>query len=130
VRINAYITDEKLEAEDINLDLIFNAKNTNTLDLWCFDEEDIVVDITGAEIYFMVKDKPSDLDASAKLNKKITTLTNPTSGNTLITVTSTECTSLLGNYIYQIKIKLLTGEFKNLKEGNILFKQTIVIRES
>ena len=130
MRINAYITDFNLEAGELNLDLIFNAKNTNTIDLWCFDEEDIVVDITGAEIYFMVKDKPSDLDAAAKINKKITTLTNPTSGNTLITVTATECTSLLGNYIYQLKIKLVTGEFINLKEGNILFKQTIIIRES
>jgi hypothetical protein len=130
VRINSYITDEKLEAEDINLNLIFNAKNTNTIDLWCFDEEDIVVDITGATVFFTVKEKPTDSDTSAVLKKDVTVLTNPTSGNTLITTTPTDSASLLGNYLYSIKIKLVTGEIYNLKEGNICFRKTITERTS
>jgi hypothetical protein len=130
VRINSYITDYKLYAEDINLDLIFFAKNTNVIDLWCYDEDDTVVDITGATVFFTVKEKPTDLDTAAVLKKDVTTLTNPTSGNTLITTTPTDSASLLGNYLYSIKIKMFTGEIYNLKEGNICFKKAITERTS
>lgn len=128
--INTHITYEKLYADDIKLDLIFRAKNTNIIDLWCYDEDDVAVDITGATVFLTIKNKPSDSDDDAVLKKDVTSLTNPTSGNTLITITATDCASLLGNYLYSIKIKMSTGEIYTLTEGNILFRKEITERIS
>jgi hypothetical protein len=77
----------------------------------------------------MVKVTPSTEDASATLNKKITTLTDPTNGNAEIELTATETASLLGNYLYQIKIKY-DSKFYTIAEGNLCFMQSIITRES
>jgi len=130
MRLNTYITYKKLYADNIERDLILRAKNTNTLDLWCYDELDAVVDITGATVFFTVKNKPSDTDNDAVLKKDVTSLTNPTGGNTIITLTATDCASLLGNYLYSIKIKMATGEFYTLAEGNVVFRKEITERTS
>lgn len=130
MRLNTYITYKKLYVDNVKFDLICNAKNTNTIDLWCYNELDSVVDITGATVFFTVKNKPSDSDNDAVLKKDITSLTDPTGGNTLITLTATDCNSLLGNYLYSIKIKMSTGEIYTLAEGNILFRKEITERTS
>ena len=129
MRLDLFITQETLYAKNIQRDLICRAKNENVLDCYFFDADDIIIDITGSEIYFMVKDTPSTLDASAILNKKITSLTNPTAGEAEIELTATETASLLGNYIYQIKIKY-DSKFYTVAEGNICFQQSIITRES
>ena len=127
--LNLYLTQETLYATDIKQDLTLRAKNENVLDCYFFNEDDLLVDITDSEIYFMVKDTPSTEDASAVLNKKITSLTNPTGGEAEITLTSTDTSSLLGNYIYQIKIKY-DSKFYTVAEGNICFQKSIITRES
>jgi hypothetical protein len=129
MRLNLYITQETLYAKDIQQDLILRAKNVNILDCFFYDEDDVIVDITGDEVYFMVKDTPSQLDADAKINKKITSLTDPTAGEAEIELTTTDTASLLGNYLYQIKIKHAT-KFYTVAEGNVVFMQSIITRES
>jgi len=127
--LNLFITQETLLEKNIKRDLILRAKNNNLLDCYFYNEDDAIVDITGSEIYFMVKDTPSTEDASALLNKKITTIPEAMNGNAQIELTSAETTSLLGNYIYQIKIKY-DSKFYTLAEGNLCFMQSIIARES
>jgi len=129
MRLNLFITQKTLYAKNIKQDLVLRAKNTNVIECYFYDEDDVLIDITGSEIYFMIKDNPSQEDAFAKLNKKITSLTEPTNGNTQIELTSAETASLLGNYLYQIKIKY-DSKFYTIAEGNLCFMQSIITRES
>lgn len=129
MKLYLYITQEKLYEEDIQRDLILRAKNTNIIDCFFFDEDDALIDITGSELYFMVKATPSTEDASATLNKKITSFTDPMNGEAEIELTSSDTSSLLGNYIYQIKIKY-DSKWYTLAEGNITFQKSIITRET
>ena len=126
MRLNLYLKSEK--EITIKQDLILRAKNTNIINCYFYDEDDALINITDSEIYFMVKTTPSIEDASAILNKKITTFTDPTNGNTEIELTSLETEDLIGNYIYQLKIKYI-NKFYTIAEGNICFKQSIIARE-
>lgn len=127
--LNLYLTQETLYPKETKQDLILRAKNNTTINCYFYDEDDLLVDITGSEIYFMVKDTPSQVDNDAKLNKKITSFTNPTSGEAEIELTSSDTISLLGNYIYQIKIKY-SSKWYTVAEGNICFQQSIITRET
>ena len=127
--LNLFLTQETLYPKEIKQDLTLRAKNNNTLDLWFFDEDDVVVNIAGSEIYFMVKDNPSQSDDDAKINKKITDLTDPTNGNAQIELSSSDTASLLNSYVYQIKIKY-SSKWYTVSEGNITFKQNIITRET
>jgi hypothetical protein len=127
--LNLYITQETLYGKNIKQDLTLRAKNENIIDCYFYDEDDALIDITGSEFYFMVKATPSTEDGSATLNKKITSLTDPMNGEAEIELTSTDTSSLLGNYLYQIKIKY-NSKFYTVREGNICFMQSIITRES
>lgn len=129
MRLNFYLTYKKLDTINIQKDLVLRAAASNILDCYFYDEDDCLIDITGAEIYFMVKSTPSTADASASLNKKVTTLTLPLNGNTEIELTSTDTALLLGNYIWQMKIKL-NSKWYMVGEGNISFQKSIITRES
>jgi hypothetical protein len=129
MRLNVWITYKTEEDKNQQIDLVMRAKNTNILDLYFYDENDALINITGSEVYFMIKNKPSDLDANAVVNKKITSLTSPMNGNTTIELTSTDTASLIGNYIYQLKI-FYSSKWYTIAEGNITFMQSIITRES
>lgn len=129
MRLNLYITYKKLLEIDIKKDLVLRAKATNVLDVYFYDEDDALINITGSELYFMIKATPSTVDASAVINKKITSFTDPMNGNTEIELTSTDTSSLLGNYIYQMKIKY-DSKWYTVSEGNITFLQSIITRET
>jgi hypothetical protein len=124
------ITDLAAEPTVVNDDLIFRARNTNVISLICEDEELQRVDISSSTVFFTVKPTISTADASATLKKDVTSHTSPTAGETEITLTSTDTSSLSGNYIYSIKIKLSTGLIYTLAEGTILFSQELATRES
>ncbi len=130
MKITTYITAEALEPIVQNIDLILRAKNTNTINLLVRDEEEQGVDITESTVFFTVKVTTSTTDANASLKKDVTSHTFPTSGETDITLTSTDTSSLLGNYIYSIKIKLSTGKIYTLTEGTITFQQELATRET
>jgi hypothetical protein len=129
MRLNLYITQSTLIEKAIQRDLILRAKNSESIECYFYDEDDMVIDITGSELYFMVKATPSTADISAALDKKITSLTEPLNGNANIDLTNSETSALLGNYIYQIKIKY-DSKFYTIAEGNICFQQNIITRET
>lgn len=130
MKIFCILSDETLEEAVKNIDLICRAKNTNIVNLLVRNEEDESVDITGSTVFFTVKTTTSITDANASLKKDVTSHTFPTSGETDIELTSTDTSSLLGCYIYDIKIKLSTGKIYTLAEGTIVFQLSLSTRES
>lgn len=124
--LNVYITYKKLYSESILQDLIFQSNSLNTIDLFCFDEDDLIVDITDATVTFIVKENPTDKDSDAVINKIVTNLTYPTNGNTLIEIEKIECEDLIGNYVYELRIALVeSGHEYILKQGNICFQRSL-----
>lgn len=130
MKIFLEITDEEIKLIDINKDLILRAKNTNVLDCFFINELGTVVDITGAKIFFTVKNKSSDDDDHAVLKKDVTTLTDPQNGEAIIELTASDTATLLGNYLYSIKIKLSTGKIYSVAEGIVCFQKELATRES
>jgi hypothetical protein len=114
---------------DITQELILRAKNTNKLIAYFLDEDESLVDITGDTVFFTVKNLPSDTDESAVLKKTITSLTDALNGMTEIVLSATDTESLLGNYIFDVKIKHGT-EFYTVAEGVVCFRKSITIRKS
>lgn len=124
------ISNEELKSVDINKDLTLRAKNTNVLDCFFISELGTIVNITGALIFFTVKNKTSDTDITAVLKKDISILTDPTNGEAIIELTASETATLIGNYLYSIKIKLSTGKIYSVAEGTICFQKELSTRES
>jgi len=129
MRLDLFITYSNETQIETNIDLVLNARSSATIDCWFFDEDGLLVDIQNSELYFMVKPTPSTADASPTLNKKITSFLDAANGNALIELTSTETASLVGSYIYQIKIKY-ASKWYMLAEGAVTFKSSIIVRES
>jgi len=131
MRINTYITYKKSYEEDKQVDLLFRSNALNIINIYCYDEDDLLVDISGAAVTFLVKSNPTDKDDDAIINKTITDLTNPACGNTLIEVEKLETENLVGNYIYELRIALAeSGNEYILNQGNICFMRSIYGIES
>lgn len=121
-----YITYQKKLEINLKQDLILQSNAINIFDLYCVDEDDIAVDITGATVILIVKVNPTDTDATAVINKEITDLTNPNSGNTLITIEKEDCEDLVGNYVYELRVSMAESGYEYiLKQGNLTFQKSI-----
>jgi len=66
-----------------------------------FKKDGVATDITGWTVYMTVKKNMEDLDASAVIDKKITSHSDATNGQTQIELESTD-TDLTGSYYYSI----------------------------
>ena len=85
-----------------------------------FTEDGQSVDITDWSVYFTVKTNMKDLDADSKINKTVTSHSEPTDGKTLIELTAEDTDIDAGNYYYSIDYKddddnqqvLFTGKIK------------------
>ena len=126
MRLNTYITYKKEYDENKQRDLIFYVNALNTIDLWCYDEDDTVVDISGATVTLIVQNKVNLATGENPDLNIIGNLIAPTSGNAEIEITKSDCVNLEGNYIYEIKIALVeTGHDYVLAQGNCTFKKTL-----
>lgn len=91
-----------------------------------YKEDGVATDITGSTILFTVKNVEYDDDAAdstAIINKNVTTHTDPTNGETAITILPTDTRSLdPGNYYYSIKIDKDSDDSTvyELSEGRLL----------
>ncbi len=92
--------------------------------LYFKDEDGVVIDITGYTVIFTVKEKIDDLDSAAKIKKTITTHTDPTNGESQISLTSTDC-NLLGNYLYDLWLIDSLNAKTPVMEGVISFKKSV-----
>jgi len=93
------------------------------------DEDGVAIDITGDTILFTVKENLGKSDELAIIKKTITTHTNPTAGETEITLTSTD-TNHIGTYIFGIVRQTSLNVRTTIIEGIMIFKQSVSIRDS
>lgn len=105
------------------MNLIITKGATPTFELQFTDDDDIALDITGWTIYFTAKEKISDTDENAKINKKITTHSEALNGKTLIELTNTE-TNRTGNLWFSVDYKDDDGNEGCLFYGKITFLKT------
>ena len=71
--------------------------------LYFKDETGTAIDITGDTIFFTVKINKTDSDDDALIKKDITTHTDPTEGESQISLSTTDTTIAAGEYYFDIK---------------------------
>jgi len=99
------------------------------LDLAFTDGDDVVIDITGATIFFTVKENETDADADALISKDITSHTDPTAGKTSIDITAADTNDLdPGTYYYDIQYKSALGKIATIEKGNFTILADITRR--
>ena len=84
----------------------------------------IVQDITEWTIYFTLKTKMSDTDSESLVNKKITTHSDPTNGESLIEFIASEM-DRVGTYYFSVDYKDGDGNEDVLVHGRMEFEETV-----
>ena len=83
------------------------------------DGDGVAIDITGWTVILTIKDNEDDGDADALVQVKQTSHTNPTAGQTTITIPrSTTIDLTAGSYYYDIQITNATGKVKTITKGS------------
>ncbi len=98
------------------------------LSLTIVDINDEPIDLTGAVVFFTVKDALQRSDLQAKISKEVYSFTNPTLGEVNIPLTS-EDTDLVGLFKYDIKVikaSVTTSTFTD----DIIFTDNVTKRTS
>lgn len=76
-----------------------------TLSLTFTDSDGVAINLTGSTIFFTVKERLTDADASAVISKTITSHTSPTLGKTNVVLTDSDTDIDAGIYYYDFQIK-------------------------
>lgn len=90
-----------------------------------FTSDGIAEPIDGWTVYYTVKEKKGDSDANAKINKKITSHSDPTNGETLIELSASDTDLDPKAYYYSIDYKTSDNEIGILFEGKVTFKKPV-----
>lgn len=97
-------------------------------------EDEGVIDITNWEVYFTVKENMEDADNEAVIKKDIGEMSgadvshsNPTSGETIITLTESD-TDRVGSFYYDIKYIDDDGNSEVIYMGRITFIDSVTKR--
>ena len=104
--------------------------DSKTYTLKFADEDNSPIDITGWTVFFTMKANIDDVDNDAKIKKDITTHTDPTNGETEISLSATDTAQDIGSYVFDIQIKKSTGEIKTILEGIINVGKDVTQRTS
>lgn len=91
--------------------------------------EELPEDLTGATVFFTVKRNLVDPDSRALISVDVTSHTDPSEGLTSIPLTATQC-DLVGEFLYDVKIKFSTGKIKSVLKNTIIFVDHVTIRTS
>ena len=105
-------------------DLVILRRSTRAFEL-IFTKDKVAKDITGWTIYVTAKTKMEDADSIAVINKTITSLTNPTSGKTLIEFTADDTDLAPKNYWYAIDYKTDDGDEGTLFSGKLTIRKSV-----
>jgi len=87
-------------------------------------------DITGWTVFLTLKKGIDDLDEAAVISKDVTIHTDASTGDTLVTMSATETSNLLGTYHYDIQYKDSSANIVTLVEGTIQFDKDVTRRTS
>jgi hypothetical protein len=121
------------------------AIETNRIDMFIRDNRDLMVtvttddgdpeDLTDASVWFTVKQKLSDTDTDALIQKKNTeaggdptqiTMTNPTGGQCEVHLVPADTEDMNpGTYHYDIQVKLASGKIYTVARDRITFKEDV-----
>lgn len=105
-----------IRGDDINITLAFT------------DTDGDPVDLTGSTLFFTVKEKLSDVDDDAVIEKDVTSHTNPTGGVTVLALTSTDTDINAGSYYWDIQIKNEAGKIASSQKGLLKVLQDVTLR--
>ena len=88
------------------------------------------IDITGYTIFFTVKTLANidNADTSAIIQKNITTHTSPTTGQSLLTLTTTDTDQTAGTYWYDLQVKTPAGNIISCEKGEFVINQDVTNR--
>jgi len=111
------------------IELIEKRGDTQTYTLYFCDEDGAREDITGWTVFFTVKTKSSDPDATAIISKTVTTHSDAVNGETQLSLTSTDLATV-GRYIFDVQVKTDVADIKTLVEGNFIITQDVTLRTS
>ncbi len=95
---------------------------TYKLDL---DDGDTQIDITGWTVWFTVKEFEYDDDSDAIIQKKLTNHDDPANGVTIITLSSSETSTIVGEKYYDIQVKRDDDSIQTLVKGHVEFVEGI-----
>jgi hypothetical protein len=85
--------------------------------------------ITGARVFFTIKDLIADLDISSVFKKSWTSHFDPTHGKTYLTMTPAQTAVLLPkDYLYDIQIKTAGGDVYTVAKGTITVEGDVTLR--
>lgn len=122
------IPNNKIQTED----WIIPKATSFTINLYFTDIDNASIDITGWKIRFTMKNSRNDTDANAVIKKDILTHTDPTAGETEVSLTQTDTDLSIGTYVYDIVWEdNSTPEQRGIiVEGKITITKTVTIRTS
>ncbi len=113
------------------------------LEVFKGDSQDIVItikdsgtaiDITGYTFFFTVKENKTDTDADAKIDKTVTSLSDPTNGEVTIAVSKTDTTLPVSTstqkYVYDVRMQDTSGKITTILLGNYKIKEPVRITTS
>lgn len=104
--------------------------NTFKRNLYFYNDDDSKKDITGWKILFTVKEKITDLDASAKISASAT-ITDPTGGQATLSLSTTDTDLTPGSYVYDVKIiTLAAADELTIINGTFTILTGVTLRDS
>ncbi len=105
--------EPEIEGDDFTYSLKFTDSDGNNKD------------ITNWTIWFTMKEKPTATDGNAVVQKKVTSHTDPTKGETEVDVSSSDLEDSSGNYYYDFQYKDDSGDIVTFLLGEISIEQGI-----
>lgn len=88
------------------------------------------VDITGYKFFFTVKEVDTDTDANAKISKDVSSHSNPSIGQTVISMGTADTNIEPKIYVYDIQMKDTASKITTLLKGEFEVKQDVTVREA
>ena len=92
------------------------------------DAEGDPIDITGATVWFTAKENTTDEDASAVLQKQITSHSNPTQGETQLSLIPSDTDAMeVKDYEYDMQLVESSGKVSTFMRGKLNIIQDITV---
>lgn len=105
-----------IRRDDVDLDITFT------------DKDGEPINISNATVYFTMKRKKTDSDDDAVLAIEVTSHSNPTAGETRVSLTNTETDLPPRYYFYDVQIKDSDDKIISSSVGQIKILQDVTIR--
>lgn len=104
--------------------------DTITIPLTITDSNGSAVDLTGATIFFTIKENLNDADSDALLQKNVTSHVSDSGGLSQIDLATTDTNLSEGTYYYDIQIKFSSGAITSTQPQTLKVYQDVTRRVS